>query len=230
MQEDQQTITAYTTHEDVLDALEDIARRHGLAHRLESGRVMLAAFYDGDHRAYQSRDRTKEARFTTFLAQHADQLQAYGWSETTARDAVRGWIVFSQLPTDLRASLFYSHIIELTRLHDGVLRQELAQECIQRNANVRALRLAVQRATEGAAGDERWQDAAEASPSQPPPQAGRLPARVTRWLSEVDSWTAAWRARPSKSLTAASRRELASSLSALEARVAELRKTLDPDR
>lgn len=225
------TVHQLSSHEDILDALESVARRLGLQHRIESGKILLDAFYAGDARAYESRDNTKDTRFRDFVARHADALERFGWSETTARDAIRCWIVFQTLPDQVRQSLFYSQVVELTRIRDATLRTKVAIGCIQHDASVRQLRAAVRRALAGADADAIWVEPDPGADVDAPAvvtQSGRLPSKVGGWIAEVERWTAAWHERPARSLTRQQRSELAATLAALEAKVAALRAAVHP--
>jgi hypothetical protein len=141
--EDLATVHELTPLEDLLDVLESLARNHALAFRLEVGRVLLDAFFGGDGGAYQSHDSTKDARFALFFAHCRNDLDKLGIGESTARNCIKARLVYDLLPAPLQAALFFSQVVELTRVPDPTARTRLAVAAVQGDWTVRQLRDAV---------------------------------------------------------------------------------------
>lgn len=198
MSEDIQRVHHLTTYEDILDVLERLARDHALAFRLEIGRVLLNAFFDGDGHAYASRNPNKESRFTHFFDKCRDDLRKIGIGRSSARNCIKARLVYDALPAELQAALFFSQVVELTRVHDPTARLELAVAAVQGDWSVRQLRDAVSHVLAG--GDVDGDPSApgiqpypeDAVVEGPNPQAGRLVTAAEKWSVQVDEWAGRW--------------------------------------
>lgn len=149
--------------------------------------------FGGDPQAYLSRNPAKERRFTAFLQKHAEDLQAYGLNEGTAREAIVTSIVFQALPEELQRALFYSHVVELTRVADQTQRAPLARASVLGDWTVRQLPDAVRAVNAGLSFDPEG----EPPPALPeptreakPPQPGRLVTRTEKFATDLEQFAA----------------------------------------
>jgi hypothetical protein len=226
---------APASFEEILDEVEALNRGHLLYYRVQLGRVMLRHFWDGDAAAYSSRDRTKLQRFELFFAKHGEELARYGVSQRQARDSVRACIVVDTLPEHLSRRLFWSQVMELTRVSDPTARARLAFAALRGDWSIAFLRDAVDRALHIGTDDMAALEAAAAASADvaageevsedgdaPAPAAGRMVARAEKLVREVERWSSTFRKVDAKRLRPAQRARLAAARDALRARVAEL--------
>ena len=221
------TVHELTPFEDVLDALEHLARTHALAWRLEVGRVLLDAFFAGDTAAYHSRDPRKETRFTHFFATCRDDLDKLGIGETTARNCIKARLVYDTLPVELQSALFFSQVVELTRVADPSLRVQLAVAAVQGNWTVRQLRDSVgvvlaggEVESLGIAPPTVEVEAARA------PHAGRMVTAAEKWTAQFDTWADRWAKIDDTKIRSPQRKRLREALAQARKRLAALEATL----
>ena len=213
------------TFEDILDALERLAREHLLVYRVEAGRVLLDTLYGGDAQAYANKDPRKELRFTQFVTERAEALRRYGLGERTAREAIACFLTFGALPAPVRESMFYSQVRELARLHDATARAHLAVAAVNGDWTVVQLRDAVSAVKAGLPCDaDPLTPGIQPQPALPPPQLspGRLVTRAERWTADLDRWTEQWSMADGEKLRPPQRRRLLATVAAAQARLAEL--------
>ena len=228
MTEDLATVHELTPFEDLLDVLESLARNHALAFRLEVGRVLLNAFFGGDGAAYQSHDSTKDARFALFFAHCRDDLDKLGIGESTARNCIKARLVYDLLPAQLQAALFFSQVVELTRVPDPTARTRLAVAAVQGDWTVRQLRDAVGHVLAGGEIDGDPSAPGIQPPAEDPaddgprPQAGRLVTVAEKWSAQVDAWTGRWAKVDPAKVRGPQRKRLRAALAQLRGKIEAL--------
>lgn len=227
-----QGVHQFTTFEDILDVLERLARDHALAFRIEVGRVLLNAFFDGDGHAYGSRNPNKDARFAHFFEKCRDDLRKIGIGKSTARNCIKARLVYDALPAELQAALFFSQVVELTRVTDPTARLELAVAAVQGDWSVRQLSDAVSQVLAGGdvdgdpstPGVQPYPD--DAVVEGPKPQAGRLVTAAEKWSVQVDEWAGRWARVNAGSVRGPQRERLQAALATLRSKIEALEKAV----
>lgn len=219
--------------EDILDALERLGREHLLFYRVQVGELFLQQFWRGDAAHFSRSGPNKGSRFELFFAKHAEILRRYGLSPRQARDSVRAAIVVRTLPPAVAKQLFLSQVLALTRLRDPTQRAQVATAAVANDWSVQELQQAVSAVHAGLPLDSDAEQPGvqitQVPPRQPVPVPGRMVNRAERFATDVDDWALRWQQVDASRLKPVHRQRLVKALSALEDKVAALRRGLEGD-
>lgn len=216
--------------------LAKLSRNHLLYFRIEVGRRLSQAFYNGDPEVYRSADRRKDVNFRAFVTAKAAELTDLGLSEQLLRQSLRAFFVVKDLPRALVAQLVYSHVVQLTAVEDDATRALLAKAAVDNRWTGRALQKAIEAVHQG-----RWPDAdpsqpglqaeelpaPEVEPEAPPPQPGRVVTRFERTARDLSDLMGQWKAVPVEKLTQEQAQRVRSAVQALEQQVADMKARLE---
>lgn len=198
---------------DVLGTLRSLTRNHLLFYRLEVGKLLLDSFFGGSALDYQDRSPTKAARFTTFYAQHEDELAELGLKEQVLRQCIVTHIVVQTLPAEVAEQLEFSKLVALTKVKDPTQRARLAKTAVDEGWPVSKLREAIDLALDGLFYDVDPEQPGVQLPVQPAPGAakpkpGVVIKRVERWVKDAAAWADALGQVEAQKLTPAQRERL----------------------
>lgn len=228
------TVAEHTNEfSDVLDDLHRLSRAHILAFRLEVGTLLLDRFYGGSIEEYRSQDPFKSASFQRFVTERHDDLREFGLAESSLRNCILARHIFDGLPPAVKDSVKFSHLVELTRVQDPMLRARLAMSSLQNGWRVTELKTAVASAKAGT-----WYDTDPSTPgTQPPPpqplpehglSIGRLIARAEKWNIDFDAWSEDWNALDLAWLSPPRRTRMLTAVALLRSKLAGLEESLAP--
>lgn len=210
----------------VLAQLRELSRNHLLVFRVEVGRTVAEAFYDGDVERY--RTRASDGSLKDFLAERATELRDLGLEAHLVRKCLLAWQVVSELPPELRPRLVYSHVVELARVEDRSTRLLLAQATLDNGWSGEALKDAIAAAEAG-----KWIDA-DPKPGLQPPKAEVVEAppkkvsvgwavkRAERSVEDFDAVVDEWERVDVGALSAKQRERALAAASAMRDRAARL--------
>jgi hypothetical protein len=209
--------------------LDALSRSHFVFFRIEVGRLLLEDLYGGDPAAYFNRDPNKPSSLAAFVHQHGQRLTDIGLGEQVLRQSIVAHITYTTLPAEIRDSLPWSHLVELSRIGDTPTRRSVALAAADAAWTSQDLRLAAARVRAGL-----WLDGDPNTPGiqpvAPPPEPepstilplGRVVTRFEKAADEVNRLTSAWGALPSQKLSRKQKERMRESLGRLQAQIAAM--------
>jgi hypothetical protein len=212
----------------LLGELTQLSRNHLLYFRVQVGRSVADALYNGDPAAYHHQASNKDSSLRRFAAHRRDQLADLGLTEATLRQCVRAWFVARDLPDGTLERLVLSHLNLLSQVDDAASRRLLAQATLDNGWTGQELRDAIRAVQDG-----QWPDADPAAPGlQPPapeptadarpPQPGRVVSRFERSAEELDALIHSWAQVPAEKRSKKQVARVRAAVEAWKAKIARL--------
>lgn len=214
-----------TTFDRLVSGLEDLTRDHLLYFRVQTGRLVATTLFGGDIATMRAQLTQRDGVLAAFVHAQAQRLDDLGLSEEQLRQSLHAWAVVELLPAAIAQGLQFTHVLELTKVHDDQTRAILAKATLDNGWSRRALRDAIEDVQH-----QRWPDHQPEAPGLQPSAAptaverptlapGRMLTRFEKTADEVTALAGQWAHVDVGRLSPAQKRRARAALQRLRAQV-----------